>query len=63
MSLDRHVNFICKQIYCYATSCIALMISSAHCSSDIVLICIVVNYGLTILGQNSPGQNPPDKTP
>ena len=25
-----------------------LMISSAHCSSHIVLICIVVNYGLTL---------------
>ena len=43
MSLDRHVNFICKQIYCYATSGIALMMSSAHCSSHIVL---VVNYAL-----------------
>ena len=27
---------------------IALMMSSAHCSSHIVLICIVVNYGLTL---------------
>ena len=36
MSLDRHVNFICKQIYCYATSGIALKMSSAHCSSHIV---------------------------
>ena len=27
---------------------IALMMSSAHCSSRIVLICIVVNYGLTL---------------
>ena len=44
--LDRHVNFICKQIYCYATSGIALMMSSAHCSSQIVLICIAVNCGL-----------------
>ena len=32
MSLDRHVNFICKQIYCYATSGIALMMSIAHCT-------------------------------
>ena len=45
MLLDRHVNSKCKQIYCYATSGIALMMSSAHCSSHIVLICIVVNYG------------------
>ena len=36
MSLDRHVNFICKQINCYVTSGIALMMSSAHCSSHIV---------------------------
>ena len=27
---------------------IALMMSSAHCSGHIVLICIVVNYGLTL---------------
>ena len=48
VAIDRHVYFICKQIYCYATSGIALMMSSAHCSSHIVLICIVVNYGLTL---------------
>ena len=48
VAIDRHVNFICKQIYCYATSGIDLMMSSAHCSSHIVLICIVVNYGLNL---------------
>ena len=32
----------------YKTSGIALMMSSAHCSNHIVLICIVVNYGLTL---------------
>ena len=52
MSLDRHVNFICKQIYCYATSGIALMMSSAHYFSHIVLICIVVSYGLTLQKKN-----------
>ena len=31
-----------------ATSDIALMMSSAHCSSHIVLICTVVSYGLTL---------------
>ena len=46
MSLDRHLNFICEQIYCYATAGIALVMSSAHCSSHIVRI--VVNYGLTL---------------
>ena len=45
MSLDRHVNFICKQIYCNATSGIVLMMSSAHCSSHIVPIGIIVCYG------------------
>ena len=44
----RLTDFICKQIYCYATSGIALMMSSAHCFSHIVLICIVVSYGLTL---------------
>ena len=43
MSLGRQLNFIC-----YATSGTALMMSSAHCSSHIVLICIVVSYGLTL---------------
>ena len=43
-----HVTYICKQIYCYASSGIALMMSSAHCFSHIVLICIVVSYGLTL---------------
>ena len=32
-ALDRHVNFICKQSYCYATSDIALMMSSIHCTN------------------------------
>ena len=41
-SLDIHVNFICEQIYC-----IALMMSSVHCFSHIILICMVVSYGLT----------------
>ena len=31
-----------------ATSGIVLMMSSVHCSSHIVLICIAVNYGLTL---------------
>ena len=43
-----HGNFKCKQIYCYASSGIAQMMSSAHCFSHIVLICIVVSYGLTL---------------
>ena len=41
-------KFYMQANYCYPTSGIALMMSSAHCSSHIVLICIVVNYGLTI---------------
>ena len=36
------------KIYCYATSGIALMMSSAHCSRHIVLICIVVSCGLPL---------------
>ena len=48
MSLGRHVNYICKQTYYYATSGIALMICSVHCFNHIVLICIVVSYGLTL---------------
>ena len=35
-------------MYCLSTSGIALMISSVHCFSHIILICIVVSYGLTL---------------
>ena len=41
-------KFYMQQIYCYATSGIALMMSSVRCSSHIRLICTVVSYGLTL---------------
>ena len=35
-------KFICKQIYCYSTSGIALMMSSVHFFSHIVLLSVMV---------------------